>query len=477
MNPEVKTSHGVVRGQVEGGTAAFRGIPYAAPPVGAARVAAPRPPAAWDGVRDALAYSATAPQRAQDFTLIPEPVIAGDDCLSVNVFTPDPGAAGLPVLVWMHGGGFVTGCSASPWYVGHRFCRDGVVVVSFNYRLGIEGFLAVDGAPVNRGLLDALAALEWVQENVEAFGGDPGNVTMGGQSAGAIGTAALLAVPRAARLFRRVALLSGAGQGLTSVEGAEAQRAFVAEHLGGEATASTLAALDGEAIRVAQDALVAAQERGAGLPTLLGPVVDGELLVERPIDAVRAGRTDGIDALVGVCAQEVDAQVMFRQGYDQAKADRGLERVGLSPEQVDAYRTVHAGAPPWRLGGQTLTDVMFRAPAARFAEARAAIGHPVVAYEYRWESPQLALGAAHCLDLPYAFDVLDAEHVSVVLGDAPPQSIADELHPALVGFITSGASPWSRYDADARSVMTLNDTNAVVEDAWSVPRTFFTHDL
>jgi para-nitrobenzyl esterase len=477
MEPEVKTNRGVVRGRVEDGTSVFLGIPYAAPPVGAARFAAPIPPADWDGVREAFDYSATAPQHQADFTLIPEPVIPGDDCLSVNVFTPEPGRSGLPVLVWMHGGGFITGCSASPWYVGQRFCRDGVVVVSFNYRLGIEGFLSVDGAPANRGLLDALAALEWVQDNIAAFGGDPGDVTMGGQSAGAIGTATLLGVPRAAGLFHRVMLLSGAGQGLTTPEGATAQRAFVAERLGHPVTVDSMASVDGDTIRTAQDALIAEQERHSGLPTLLGPVLDGELVTERAIDAVRDGRTDAIDALVGTCAQEVDAQVMFRPGFDQVKADRGLERAGLGTDEADAYRRIHEGAPPWRLGGQTLTDLMFRGPAARFAEARAEAGHPVIAYELRWESPQLALGACHCLDLPFAFDVLDAEHVPVVLGDAPPQSIADVLHPALVRFVADGDAAWPRYEPERRAVMALDDTCEVVDDGWSVPRTFFTADL
>src|SRR5689334_17303181 len=220
MQPEVKTQSGVVRGRDEDGTAVFLGIPFAAPPVGAARFAAPSPPAGWDGVRDTVTDGASAPQPDRQFTLIPEPVIPGEDCLNLNVFTPAPGAARLPVLVWMHGGGFVAGCNASPWYRGHRFARDGVVVVIINYRLRIEGFLAVDGAPANRVLLDWLAALEWVQENVAGFGGDPANVTLAGQSAGAIGTATLLAVPRARGLFRRVGLMSGAGQALTTTDGA-----------------------------------------------------------------------------------------------------------------------------------------------------------------------------------------------------------------------------------------------------------------
>ena len=149
--PVIKTTAGEVRGIVVDPGFAFLGVPYAADPIGPLRLLAPAPHAGWDGVRDAGQYGATAPQPHQDFTLIPEPIIAGDEYLNVNVFTPDLGAAGLPVLVYIHGGGFVTGCSASPWYRGERFSRDGVVTVSISYRLGVEGFAVLDGAPFEPG--------------------------------------------------------------------------------------------------------------------------------------------------------------------------------------------------------------------------------------------------------------------------------------------------------------------------------------
>ena len=197
MEPIATTKQGKVRGSTEEGTAVFLGIPYAASPVGDARFAPPAPHERWEGTRDALAYGATALQPEQEFTLIPEPTVPGDNCLNLNVFTPELGASALPVLVWIHGGGFFAGCSASPWYRGDRFARDGVVLVSINYRLGIEGFLAVEDGGVNRGVLDWLAALEWVQQNIEVFGGDPTKVTVAGQSAGGMAAAVLLSMPRA----------------------------------------------------------------------------------------------------------------------------------------------------------------------------------------------------------------------------------------------------------------------------------------
>src|SRR5262245_37175945 len=170
------TKAGAVRGTWNEGAAVFLGIPFAAPPFGDRRFLAPEPPAPWNDVRDARSYRATAPQPHRQFTLVPEPVSDGDDCLTLNVFTPELGPAGLPVLMWIHGGGFVAGCNASPWYRGTRFARDGVVLVGINYRLGIDGFLAMAGAPPNRGVLDWLAALRWVHDNIEGFGGDPANV-------------------------------------------------------------------------------------------------------------------------------------------------------------------------------------------------------------------------------------------------------------------------------------------------------------
>ena len=201
----VLTARGRLRGARDGPALRFLGIPYAQSPASAGRFGAPEAPDRWDGTRDALRYGATSPQPDRGITLIPEPIIAGDNELNLNVFTPDLGAARLPVLVWIHGGGFFGGGNASPWYRGGPFARDGVVLASLNYRLGAEGFLEVPGAPANRAVRDWVRALEWVQENIAAFGGDPARVTIAGQSAGGGACAALLGVPAARGLFRAAA--------------------------------------------------------------------------------------------------------------------------------------------------------------------------------------------------------------------------------------------------------------------------------
>ena len=206
----VKTAQGKVRGSVADGVNTFKGLPYAAPPFGANRLRPPQPVEAWSGVRDALTYGAKPPQLPYPppwDVLIPERGPLGEDCLNLNIWTPDPGSAGLPVMVWIPGGMFEAGSGAS--YDGSRFARDGIVCVTINYRVGAEGFLYLRDGDANLGLLDQIAALEWVRENIAAFGGDPGNVTIFGQSAGAMSVGTLLSMPRAKGLFRRAIAQSG----------------------------------------------------------------------------------------------------------------------------------------------------------------------------------------------------------------------------------------------------------------------------
>lgn len=204
--PEVLIGCGALRGSSRDGVAAFLGVPYARPPVGALRFRAPEAVEPWDGVREATAFGPTAPKRPYApplDALLPDPEIPGDDCLNLNVWAPwgaGPRSAtergGRPVMVWIHGGSLIRGSSAVPVYDGTAFARDGVVLVSVNYRLGIEGFGVFPDAPANLGLRDQIAALTWVRDNIAAFGGDPERVTVFGESAGAISIAALLASRR-----------------------------------------------------------------------------------------------------------------------------------------------------------------------------------------------------------------------------------------------------------------------------------------
>ncbi len=210
MDAVVKTQHGEVCGSAADGVNTFKGIPYAAPPFGANRLLPPQPVEPWSSVRDATTYGPKPPQLPYPppwDVLIPERGPLGEDCLNLNIWTPDPGAAGLPVMVFSPGGSFHFSSGGS--YDGSRFARDGVVCVVINWRVGADGFLFLDDGLANLGLLDQIAVLEWVRENIAAFGGDPGNVTVFGESAGALSIGTLLAMPRAEGLFRRAILPSG----------------------------------------------------------------------------------------------------------------------------------------------------------------------------------------------------------------------------------------------------------------------------
>src|SRR3954470_11065837 len=287
----VRTRHGALQGRTADGVTAFKGVPYAAAPFGPRRFAGPEPSPSWDGVRDALAFGPTAPHPgyAPPYAdLLPDPVLPGEDCLNLNVWTPDAGAAGLPVMVWIHGGAFVNGSGAGPTYDGSAFARDGVVLVTVNYRLGAEGFLWLEDGVNNRGLLDQLAALAWVQDNVAAFGGDPANVTVFGESAGAMSIGALLATERSDGLFRRAILQSGAGHHAITPATARLVAAEVGVRLGVEPSAADAFAAIAPGARLAAQAAVMQDAQLDPDPARWGeisanmmvfePVVDGDLL-------------------------------------------------------------------------------------------------------------------------------------------------------------------------------------------------------
>ena len=476
MEPIVETDAGRVRGLVDDGGVAFLGVPFAAPPVGPHRLVGPAPVEPWSGVRDAREPGPTAVQPEQGFTLIPEPVVPGDDCLNLNVFSPDPGAGGLPVLVWIHGGGFVSGCNRSPWYRGSRFARDGVVVVAVNYRLGVEGFAAVEGAPPNRGVLDWLAALEWVQRNIAAFGGDPARVTVGGQSAGAAAAVTLLTMPRARGLLDRVIAMSGTAVLTRTYDLALDDTRRLAAELEVAPTRDGLAAVPAAQVMATERRLAADRAGGPADVVTLAPLVDGDLIPEQPLDALAHGAGTDRALLLGTTSEEANpALALAADRIDDARLRRRLARMGLGDGAAESYRDdLPDGAAPWQVLAAAVTDQIFRMPTARTADARAGATAGTFAYEFRWRSPALGgVGAAHGVDLPFAWDLLDADHVPAVLGEAPPGPLAERMHRHWVDFVTAADPGWPAYESGSRRVMALDEESDVVEDPLAARRSIW----
>ena len=301
-DPELVTTFGRVRGRVEHGNVVFRGLPYARPPLGELRFQAPAPPAPWDGVRDAATFGPQCPQAVEPGSPAPPPDTTGE-WLTVNVWTPDTYAQTLPVMVWIHGGAYLFG-SGGPGYDGTPFASAGVVFVSCNYRLGLEGFGQIDGAPANRGLLDAAAALAWVRENIAAFGGDPGNVTVFGESAGAGVIAGLLAMDGARGLFKRAIAQSVPGT-FFSARLAASVTGAVAAAAGLDPGYQSLAAADPMRLVAAQldvTSRIGEYQRWGALRigvTPFSPVVDGEVLTQAPWRALVSGAARDVAMLTG----------------------------------------------------------------------------------------------------------------------------------------------------------------------------------
>ncbi|MER5946567.1 carboxylesterase family protein [Streptomyces sp. NPDC001904] len=471
--PVVHTSAGPVRGERRPHGARFLGIPYAQPPVGPLRFAAPVPPEPWTDVRDATAYGPTAQRRPLfDVTTIPEPSIPGEGTLNLNVFTPDttPGA-GHPVLVWIHGGGFLAGSAASPWYDGDSFNRDGIVVVSIGYRLGIEGFLHLPDAPDNRGVRDWIAALEWVQQNIASFGGDPRKVTIAGQSAGGGAVQTLLATPAARGLFRAAISASGAVMQPQDRETARTVTRRLAEHTRSPVTAAALENVSDAELLVLQNA-----SASPDTPQLaLAPFADGRLIPEPVPDALTTGDAGAdIPLMLGFTAHEFNAAPQPDTTAESLRAV--LVALGLDEAGTHAFIETYDGEPG-ELHSQAMTDTVFRAPGLAIAEARARRNRPTWLYEFRLRStaPGFTGLAHHCTDLPFAFDLLVAEGVTAALGDHPPQHLADTVHAAWTAFIRDldPGNDWPPYTAPQRETRIWDTTPHTVSDPLHRVRTIW----
>ncbi|MBV9412535.1 MAG: carboxylesterase/lipase family protein [Acidimicrobiia bacterium] len=480
----VETATGSVQGRVKDGISEFRGIPYAAPPVGELRFRPPQPVQPWTGVRDATRFGPTAPQNqgAMESLFNAEPLPMNEDCLTLNVWTPACDDAKRPVMLWIHGGAFLFGTGATPWYDGRSFARDDVVLVTINYRLGAFGFLHVDGQG-NNGILDQVAALEWVRDNIAAFGGDPGNVTVFGESAGAMSVGTLMGLPAAKGLFVKAIPESGAAHAARTAEDAEQLAAEMLVELGvdnGPRAVDRLRDLPVDALLQAQTKIVEREMSTSGRGIPFAPVVDGVVLPEPPIDAIGKGQAAGVRVLVGTTREEWKLFTMMDPeiaNLDDDGAARRLRRLindsARAPEVITHYRSTRPDATVSDLWTAVGTDVIFRIPAVRLAEKQSALGNDVYMYRFDYRTPVFGgvLGACHALEIPFVFDVLGPTtemFVGPINDDL--RTLAGRMHESWVAFARTGRPEadglpdWPRYTADERATMLFDVQPEVVDD-------------
>ena len=482
------TTGGDVEGAARSGVLRFASVPYAQPPVGALRFAAPQPIEPWEGIRPAIDLGPVSLQNdapLQDALGFP-PLPCSEDCLTLTVHTPGADDHERPVMVWLHGGGFITGSGRAPIGDASRLCARGdVVVVSVNYRLGTLGFLhlgdldpAVGSSGIN-GILDQIAALEWVRDNIAAFGGDPENVTVFGASAGAKSIATLLVLPAASGLFRRAILQSGAGHGvLDRDEAARRTRRFC--ELTGRDTVDGLRALDESQILTAQAALDAELRQGStetvswASTLTFQPVIDGVHLVAPPVELARRGALAGVDLLTGTTDEEWRMFSILAPGpdTDAELAARFADVLDAPEAAIDTYRNrLGSGAAPARVYDAMMTDARFRVPMHRLADASASAGNRTWLYRFAHRSPAAggALGSCHALDVPFVFDNRDGP-ISTFVGVDSPDALAEAMQQAWLSFARhgdpnhEGIPSWAPQDGGRRPVIRFDRHTTMTED-------------
>jgi para-nitrobenzyl esterase len=481
----VETTHGTVRGELRSGVRIWKAIPYAAPPVGALRFRPPQPPAPWSDERDATKFGPVAAQsrdpRIAILSGVTEKIVSGEDCLALNVFAPaEPVEAvdarqHLPVMVWIHGGAFVMGSGSTPLYHGMSFAQQGIVVVTLNYRLGLPGLLYLGDLAAGRdegnyALLDQIAALRWVQDNIAAFGGDPGAVTVMGESAGAISIGTLLAMPAARGLFQRAILQSGAS-GLSPPTREDATRLAhsVLADLG--VAVDELADLPIERLLASQERIGRAHGIGA-----FAPYVDRVTVPKLPVEAIRAGSADGIPLLLGSNRDEWTLFEVFL-GEVTVDAFKPLLRQRLGPlldPLLEQYRDAHPDRSLARAWVDIIGELVFRIPVIRLAEAQVGRGAPVYLYRFDWRSPAFGgrLGATHALELPFVWNRLDLQMAQILMSEglATAQVLATAMHMTWAQFIKTGdpngggLPAWPRYDVERRPTMLIDLESHVADD-------------
>lgn len=472
----VTTAYGQLQGEQSGGVNVWRGIPFAAPPVGELRFRAPQPPEPWNAVREAKEFGPVSlqPVSTSGTRFGGSNPVYSEDCLYLNVWSPAAAQEdALPVMVWIHGGTFVTGAGSQPMFDGAHMAASGrVVLVTVNYRLGPLGFMHLSplgaGLGSNLGLLDQIAALEWVRENIAAFGGDPGNVTVFGESAGSMSIAALLAMPAAKGLFSRAIMESGAGQSLSGQQGEQIAAAFLAE-LGLQPGGDTrlLHTLPAQQIMEAAGRM-AYKLSGNSLSMYFQPVIEPLTLPVEPAQAVREGAASGIPLLIGTNLHE--GNLFFREGQAGESFDRSLKSLELLMGIEDLSELTSDYSKTWEGQAEVLTDLFFWASSIAFAEKQ--LDHaPVWMYRFDWtvNGHPLLEKAIHGAEILYVFNNLPLLKQYGLTVTPEMAGVAEAMQRAWTAFAHHGnpSAPglaWPQYTPEQRATLLFDQVSRVVDD-------------
>ncbi len=493
MGLMVKTDKGEIRGSEEEGLLVFRGIPYAAAPTGELRWQPPQPHPSWDEVLETTSFGNQAPQNATPMDGMlggsSEPAAEGEDCLFLNVWTPGTQNAERPVMFWIHGGGFTIGAGSQALYDGQYLAREGdVVVVTINYRMGALGFLNLKeatggqiGATGNEGLLDQVAALEWVRDNISAFGGDPTNVTIFGESAGGMSVGCLLAMPSAEGLFHKAIPQSGACHTALSKSEALKVAETVMELLETDDPDALMGLSEATLTEVQTKLSAIASERG--LPGMsFQPVIDGEVLPAMPIERVRSGSAAGIAIMAGCTTEEWKLFSALDPLSTNMSEEALTEAVGAifgdsAADVIGGYRAWLAdsgkGTEPGDISVEIMTDRVFWVPAMVLLEAQRAHDERTYGYLFDWKSPLLggAMGACHAVELGFVWGTYDKNGAGTFFGEGPDaDALSDFTRAAWIRFAHTGhpgddsGPDWPSYDAESRATMVFSNSPEVVSD-------------
>ena len=470
----VATSRGTVRGRIESGIHEFKGIPYAAPPIGDLRWCSPQQHNGWSGVLEALSYSAASWQPINEAGGLLEfdqgSLDRSEDCLTLNIWTPNPDSQKRPVLFWIHGGGFINGTGASALYDGSPLASRGdVVVVTINYRLGPYGFLNLNevtegriASTGNEGIEDQVFALKWVQENIERFGGDPQNVTIFGESAGGMSVGTLLAYPSAKGLFHRAIPQSGACHTANTLGRSTEIAEKLLSHL--EVDPSDVDSIRSSEPETVLKAVQELSVKEPGLGMIFQPCIDGSQLPDLPIRSVEKGSADDFDVMVGATRDEWRLFVDPRHLAESMSESQLKESLADASFMIEPYRELlnqlgHEPTPA-AINSAIQTDRAFRIPAIRLAEALGERGSSTYQYLFTVESPafQGAFKACHAIDIGYVFGTLNAnENMGRFFGSSPEHLELSNttmdvwLEFARSGDPTSVIERWQPYTKETRS--------------------------